>query len=45
MLAAPEKVRKDMADHGMAELIVEPTPDACGACNQLHRFVAKAQAV
>jgi len=38
LLETPEKVRKDVSGHGIAELIVVPTPDACGAYNRLHRL-------
>lgn len=37
LVEVPEKVRKAVADHGIAELIVEPTVEACGAYNRLHR--------
>jgi len=36
-LEVPEKVKKDVAKHGIRELRVELTPDACRAYNELCR--------
>ena len=38
----PDKVKKDIAAHGIGELIVEKTPDACRVYNQLCRAGRKA---
>lgn len=36
-LDVPGKVKKDIAAHGIDELIVEPTPEACRIYNRLYR--------
>jgi len=33
----PDKVRRDVADHGIAELAIERTPEACRTYNRLCR--------
>ena len=33
----PGKVQRAVADHGIGELVIEPTPKACGIYNRLHR--------
>ncbi len=36
-IEVPEKVRKDVAKHGIPELIVERTPEACRVFNERYR--------
>jgi len=34
-IACPEKVREAIRDHGISELILQPTPQACATYNEL----------
>jgi hypothetical protein len=34
-LECPDKVKKDIGEHGISELILQPTPQACGTYNEL----------
>lgn len=35
-IEAPDKVKEDIAEHGITELIIAPTPEACRAYNRLY---------
>ncbi len=36
-IEVPDKVRRDVAEHGIAELVIERTPDACRVYNERQR--------
>lgn len=36
-IKCPERVSEAVREHGISELIVEPTPEACGTYNRLFR--------
>lgn len=36
-IEVPDKVKRDIADHGIRELFIERTPDACRTYNRLQR--------
>lgn len=37
LVEVPDTVKQDVADHGIREIVIERTPAACRAYNQLHR--------